>query len=344
MGRNKKNGLDYFPFDIDTFQDIRIRKLIKYQSGKAVTVYALLLCLIYKGGYYMRWDEELPFIISEQTGFEEAYIQEVIKSCMVLGLFSKELFDTKRVLTSKGIQERYRNICKQINRKCDFSEFSLISSEKNTISSEEMPVSSEEMPINSEKIPQKKIKEKKINKEILSKESTKKVYDLEFADEPFKGIFKTWLDYKSERKEYYKTEQTLKTCYKQLLRLSNNNPDMAELVVEQSIARQWQGLFELKDKANIFLKKNENTLYNTSEGNYKRFVERVKADMPYCFANMRIPSEKDFEELKKHVGSSAKILEAMRQVENNVSLREKRECLLQTIKDQIEYNERHGTS
>ena len=157
--------MDYFPFDIDTFQDIKIRKLIKYQSGKAVTVYALLLCLIYKGGYYMRWDEELPFIISEQTGFEEVYIQEVIKSCMVLGLFSKELFDKERVLTSKGIQERYRDICKQINRKCDFVEFSLISSEEKPISSKEMPVSSEGKRINSEKSTQKKRERKEKEKE-----------------------------------------------------------------------------------------------------------------------------------------------------------------------------------
>ena len=165
MGRNRKSGLDYFPFDVDTFQDIKIRKLIKYQSGKAVTVYALLLCLIYKGGYYMRWDEELPFIISEQTGFEEAYIQEVIKSCMVLGLFSKELFDKERVFTSKGIQERYRDICKQINRKCDFVEFLLISSEEKPISSEEKPISSEEKRINSEKSTQKKRERKEKEKE-----------------------------------------------------------------------------------------------------------------------------------------------------------------------------------
>lgn len=160
MGRNRKMGLDYFPFDIDTFQDIKIRKLIKYQGGKAITIYALLLCFIYKDGYYMRWDKELPFIISEQTGFEEAYISEVIKSCLTLGLFSKELFDTEQVLTSKGIQSRYRDICKQIKRKCDFSEYSLISSEENDISSEEIPVSSEEKPINSANSTQKKIKGK----------------------------------------------------------------------------------------------------------------------------------------------------------------------------------------
>ena len=102
-----KLGLDYFSMDVDFFQDIRIRKLIKYQGGKAVTVYALLLCIIYKQGYYVRWDDELPFIISEQTGFEEAYIQEVFKCCLIVGLFSKKLYDSDKVITSKGIQERW---------------------------------------------------------------------------------------------------------------------------------------------------------------------------------------------------------------------------------------------
>ena len=117
MARTAKQGLGYFPFDIDFFQDLRIRKLIKYQGGKAVTVYALLLCIIYKDGYYIRWDDELPFIISEQTGYDEAYIREVIQCCLNIGLFSKELFRTEGILTSKGIQVRYMNInrlCKRV--------------------------------------------------------------------------------------------------------------------------------------------------------------------------------------------------------------------------------------
>lgn len=164
MGRNKKVGLDYFPMDVDFFQDIRIRKLIKYQGGKAVTVYALLLCTIYKQGYYMRWDEELPFIISEQTGFEEAYIQEVFKCCLMVGLFSKEMYDSNKILTSKGIQERYQMIGDLCRRRVDISsEFMLISSEEIPITSEEIPFSSEEKPINSAKSTQSKRKENKKN-------------------------------------------------------------------------------------------------------------------------------------------------------------------------------------
>ncbi|MBE6300159.1 MAG: DUF4373 domain-containing protein [Bacteroidales bacterium] len=127
MARTSKRGLDYFPMDIDIFSDLKIRKLIKYQGGKAISIYALLLCNIYKNGYYIEWDEELPFICSELTGFDEAYVLEVIKVCLSLGLFSKELFDAERVLTSKGIQERYKRICIQCRRVCNITDYSLLS-------------------------------------------------------------------------------------------------------------------------------------------------------------------------------------------------------------------------
>ena len=164
MARKNKRGLEYFPLDVDFFQDLKIRKLVKYQGGgKAIAVYALLLCLIYRDGYYMMWDEELPFIISEQTGFDEAYIREVVNSCLNIGLLDKTLFKSERILTSQGIQDRYAKICKLSKRNCIISEFNLISSEEMPISSEEMPISSEEMPISSEFMQQSKVKKSKVN-------------------------------------------------------------------------------------------------------------------------------------------------------------------------------------
>lgn len=129
MARIAKSGLEYFPFDIDFFQDIKIRKLIKRQGGKAVTVYALLLCLIYKNGYYMQWDNDLPFIGSELSGFDEAYVSEVIKTCLTLGLFDKKMFETEHVLTSKGIQLRYCNIQRLNKRMGRIDKYSLLSDE-----------------------------------------------------------------------------------------------------------------------------------------------------------------------------------------------------------------------
>lgn len=126
MGRLAKKGLEYFPMDIDMFQDIRIRKLIKYQGGASVAVYTLLLCLIYKDGYYIRWDNELPFIVSEVTGLDENRISEVIKCCISIGLFDKPLFDREKILTSRGIQQRYCNIKRLNKRLARIDEYRLI--------------------------------------------------------------------------------------------------------------------------------------------------------------------------------------------------------------------------
>ena len=178
MGRKRKVGLDYFPFDIDFFQDIKIRKLIRRQGGKAIAIYACLLCNIYKCGYYMRWDNELPFIISESTGCDEVYISEVLKDCVALGLLDKRMFETERVLTSYGIQERYQRICADCKRKCVIEEYNVISSEEMRISSEEMGInseemriSSEEMGINSEESAQSKVKEKKRKNDYVVKKT-----------------------------------------------------------------------------------------------------------------------------------------------------------------------------
>lgn len=164
MGRNAKKGLEYYPMDVDIVSDIKIRKLIKYHGGQALTVYTLLLCHIYKSGYFIHWDEDIPFVLSEQTGFDEEYIEKVVGYSITVGLFSEQLYNHDKVLTSKAIQERYSFICKQANRKSQIKEFSLISSDKNPISSEEILISSDKNPISSEESTQSKVKESKVNK------------------------------------------------------------------------------------------------------------------------------------------------------------------------------------
>ena len=71
--------------------------------------------------------------------------------------------------------------------------------------------------------------------------------DLSFVDEDFKDLFMEWLEDKQDRKENYKSEKSLKMCYNRLLKLSGNDCNQARLVVEQSIASNYAGLFELKN-------------------------------------------------------------------------------------------------
>ena len=128
------------------------------------------------------WDEELPFAISEQTGYDEAYIREVIKSCVTLGLFSRELFDGEGVLTSRGIQERYAEICELSRRVYVIEQFNLISEQKEGISVQKKYISAQKTDINVQKtaISATKRKVNKTKKENISDDMSKKAADAPF--------------------------------------------------------------------------------------------------------------------------------------------------------------------
>lgn len=164
MARPVQPGLNYFPLDVDFFQDIKVRRLIKYQGAKAVPVYTFLLCKIYQSGYFIRWEEDLPFVVYEATGCDEEYVNSVVECCASIGLFSADLFRQNQILTSKGIQERYRTILALTKRKVVFSEFILINTEETRVNSEETPINSGK----STQRKEKEIKEKKREEEDRS--------------------------------------------------------------------------------------------------------------------------------------------------------------------------------
>ena len=152
MARPKKQGLDYFQNDVNFYQDIKIRKLIRHKGVQAVSVYHILLCQIYASGYYLPWDEDLPFIVSEISGLEEDIIQDIINYCITIGLFDKTVFDTYQVLTSHGIQERYISFCTVAKRKFPDNTPYLLVNNLNQVNSDKKVVSSEQTLFNSEEI------------------------------------------------------------------------------------------------------------------------------------------------------------------------------------------------
>lgn len=108
MARPRKTGLEYFPLDVDFYNDLKVRKLMRNNGGgKAAFVYIAMLCKIYESGYYMVWDDDVSFLLSEITGFEEGMIRECVNYCLSVGLFDRDIYDSYRVLTSSSIQERY---------------------------------------------------------------------------------------------------------------------------------------------------------------------------------------------------------------------------------------------
>ncbi len=96
-----------------------------------------------------------------------------------------------------------------------------------------------------------KLKQKP-NRNILSKVSHG---DFDFISDEFLEAFSLWLEYKKDRRENYKSEKSLKACYNKLVKLSKNDPAIAEQIVNESIANNWSGLFELKNKSEYGNKK-----------------------------------------------------------------------------------------
>lgn len=142
MSRPILKGLRYFPFDSTFFDDLKIRKLIRRGGGDAISVYLALLCFIFKEGYYLNFDEDLSFLVAEKTGLDESDVRDMIRKCVEVGLFDSSLFASK-ILTSVGIQKRYRQICSQSRRAMVINEFNLLNSGKTPVSSEETPLNSE---------------------------------------------------------------------------------------------------------------------------------------------------------------------------------------------------------
>lgn len=84
----------------------------------------------------------------------------------------------------------------------------------------------------------------KNKKKILLTQNPKKDFLQEF--EKFNPIISQWLEYKSARRESYKTEQSIRAFAKKLKELSGDDVGVAQQIIDQSIANNWAGIFPLK--------------------------------------------------------------------------------------------------
>ncbi len=68
--------------------------------------------------------------------------------------------------------------------------------------------------------------------------------------EGYEKIFKRWIDYKNKRKEKYKSEDSLVAAYNKLVKLSGSDIQIADAIIEDAIASNYAGFFELKKSIN----------------------------------------------------------------------------------------------
>lgn len=112
-GRPLKEGLNYFSFDVDFFDDEKLFDLQDQYGPLGEVIYMRLLCLIYKNGYYYRFQsfDTLCAMLIRSIGSRwvrggKQLVAQVIPLLVECNLFDKELYESG-VLTSVGIQRRY---------------------------------------------------------------------------------------------------------------------------------------------------------------------------------------------------------------------------------------------
>jgi hypothetical protein len=146
MARPSKKGLEYFPFDVDFFEDDKLAYVRARFGAKGEIVALKLLCRIYRDdGYFMAWDDDAALLFASRVGGEiqHSLVKDVVYELLKRGFFDRSIFETFGVLTSHGIQARYFRACKDARRrdiKID-PRFDLISSDDGYewVSSKEVP-------------------------------------------------------------------------------------------------------------------------------------------------------------------------------------------------------------
>ncbi len=179
---NIKTGIDYFPLDIDFFQDEKVQFVSARfgTRGEAITV--RLLCKIYRNGYYAKWDEDTALLFAKGVGdgCSDSCVNDVVHELVKRGFFDRSIFDRFGILTSRGIQKRYLEAGKRRKKVhmegalllVDVSEIQNVS-----IVSENVYISGEDVNILSQPAHESKVKERESKGKESNNARTREGFD-----------------------------------------------------------------------------------------------------------------------------------------------------------------------
>ena len=79
MARPTKQGLDYFPLDVGFLQNVKVRRIMRACGIQSIPVLISLLANTYRDeGYFLRWDNDMPFLIADELGVSEGAVTAVV--------------------------------------------------------------------------------------------------------------------------------------------------------------------------------------------------------------------------------------------------------------------------
>jgi hypothetical protein len=194
MARPQKEGLDYFPLDVDIDQDDKIA-LIESQYGiEGFAVIIKLMMKIYKTSYFYEWTEREQLLFSKRVNVDINRVNVIINDCVKWELFDETILKDYQILTSKGIQRRYLEAVGRRQKVEMFKEYLLLDEKiidayKNLVIVNINPVSVTNMTTLIPKVKESKVKESRGEEK---KENTPSLPPLSFPTPYHETIFNQW--------------------------------------------------------------------------------------------------------------------------------------------------------
>ncbi len=166
MARPVKEGLDYFPFDVDFATNEKTEAITGEFGPKGVLIFIYLLAAIYRKGYYLEWTELAKNqLVNRVSGATGELVGLVVKRLTEYGTFNKDLFLSDNVLTSQRIQETFTDATKR--RKSQKPTLYWINADNNSSSNG----------VNADINTQSKVKESKVNKNKTDSQADVRVHE-----------------------------------------------------------------------------------------------------------------------------------------------------------------------
>ena len=273
-----KQGIEFFSFDVDFFQDDKILFVSAKFGEKGENIAIKLLCKIYRNGYFLEWNDDAALLFAKSAGnYTHSLVSDVVHELVKRGFFDKSIFNSFGVLTSRGIQTRYFKACER-RKEVEINQNYLLIDPRKWANIKVMPEPCKHsgqkcehdvdiLPENANIFRQSKVKESKV------KESKKErgVFNASDFFEPgaatstnqgktktpppeaaipenlqtdaFKSAWSEWQQHRKEKRN----KLTPSSAAKQLKKLSEIGEQRAISAIHHSITNGWTGLFEPKE-------------------------------------------------------------------------------------------------
>lgn len=251
MGAKRKEGNKFFSLDVDFFSDKKIKILKARYGADGITLYIYLLCEIYKNGFYLRIDEDFEFIVSDDLNMNSDKVKQVLNFLLERSLFDNTLFQSDKVLTSAGIQERYQLMVKSraVKNPITIERYWLLSEEETETfikvnsflnNSKNKEDNSKKNNLNSENndIKEKKGKEKNIDRDIREKS------DAAFIDKDLEAAFQLFLTCRAQNGQKL-TEGQISLLREELQNLGTNDQERIA-IAKKATMNGWKSFYPLK--------------------------------------------------------------------------------------------------